>query len=318
MKKFVSIVAPTFNEEENVKELYDRVRIVMQSEVNYDYELLIIDNNSSDKTVSILKSIAKKDKRLKVIVNSRNFGHIRSPYWGITQSSGDATIYLASDLQNPPEFIPEFLRHWEQGSKVVLAVNSDSNDRFLYSFLRKMFYKVLDKISDVNLTRGTSGFGLYDRVVIDLVREVNDPYPYLRGLVDEIGYQIKLIHFDLPKRKRGLSKNNFSTVYDLAMLGMVSHSKVPLRIASFLGILIGLFSLLTGFIFLILKILFWDNFVAGIAPFAIISFMFLGVLLISIGILGEYVGSILTYVKNRPIVVEKERINFPNNAKNKL
>jgi dolichol-phosphate mannosyltransferase len=306
----VSIVSPCFNEEENVDELYRRTIASISKLDNYQFEFIFIDNASTDGTVAQLKKLASEDPRVKIIVNTRNFGHIRSPYYGMMQSSGAATIYLASDLQDPPELIPEFVRSWEEGYKVVMAVKPASRSHALTHALRRSYYRVLDGISDVTLVSDSTGFGLYDKVVLDKIRQINDPYPYFRGLICELGYKIKTIQFTQPRRQRGITKNNFYTLYDIAMLGMVSHSKMPIRMVAFLGFILGFLSFLAAVIFLILKLMFWYYFPVGIAPIVIAVFFLFGVQLFFIGIIGEYIGSIHTYVQHKPVVVEKERINF--------
>jgi glycosyltransferase involved in cell wall biosynthesis len=309
-KKLISIVTPCYNEEDNIAELYQRVSDVLSKYSQYDFEFLFIDNASTDDTVKKLKEIAANDKHVKIIVNNRNFGHIRSPYWGIIQSTGDATIYLASDLQDPPELIPQFIKEWENGYKVVLATKSVSQTGFFFHRLRKAYYNLLNGISDVSHTKDSTGFGIYDKIVLNKIREINDPYPYLRGLISELGYEVKTIPFNQIRRLRGISKNNFYTLYDIAMLGIISHSLVPLRLASFIGIFLGGVSVLLAFVFLGLKLLFWDSIPMGVAPIVIGLFFMVGILFVFIGILGEYIGAIHTYVQKRPIVVEKERINF--------
>ncbi|MHB8741985.1 MAG: glycosyltransferase family 2 protein [Sulfuricaulis sp.] len=309
-KRLLSVISPCYNEEGNVEELYQRVSKVLSQYTLYEFEYLFIDNASTDGTVDILKKIAANDKRIKIIVNTRNFGHIRSPYWGLIQTRGDATIYLASDLQDPPELIPEFIRYWEEGYKLVMATKPVSKGAAWIHALRKTYYRFLDGISDISMVADSTGFGLYDREVLDYVRKIEDPYPYLRGLICELGYEIKTIPFTQPRRLRGISKNNFYTLYDIAMLGIVSHSKVPIRIAAFTGFAMGILSLLAAIVFLILKLLFWSSFPLGIAPIVIGMFFMFGILMLFIGILGEYIGAIHTYVQKRPTVVEKERINF--------
>ena len=309
-KKLINMISPCYNEELNVVELYRRVCAVMEGLNDYEFEYVFIDNASTDRTVANLRDIAAGDHRVKVIVNNRNFGHIRSPYWGILQTRGEATIYLASDLQDPPEMIPELLRGWEEGYKVVMAVKPVSECNWLTHFARRSYYYLLDKISGIPLTSHTTGFGLYDAQVIEQLRKINDPYPYLRGLIDELGYLMKTIQFVQPRRIRGVTKNNFYTLYDAAMLGIVSHSMVPLRVASFLGIITGGLSIIAALGVLMAKMIWWDRFAAGLAPIGILLFFILGLVLTSIGLLGEYVGAIHTYIKNRPIVVERERINF--------
>lgn len=309
-KILLSIVTPCYNEEENVEELYRRVKSAIAGLSDYEFELIFIDNHSQDATVAKLKRLAALDSTVKVIINTRNFGHIRSPYYGILQSRGAATIYLASDLQDPPELIPEFVAQWQEGFKLVMAVKPVSQGIAWLHALRKAYYRFVDKISDINLVADSTGFGLYDREVLDQLRQINDPYPFLRGLICELGYEVKTIAFDQPRRQRGISKNNFYTLYDIAMLGIVSHSKVPIRIAAFVGFALGAMSVLAAFVFLVLKILYWNSFPLGTAPIVIGLFFLFGIQLIFIGILGEYVGSIHAYLQRRPIVVEKERINF--------
>lgn len=309
-RPLLSIVTPCYNEEDNVDELYAQVKAAIANQTKYDFELIFIDNHSLDNTVAKLKKLAEKDPMVKVIINTRNFGHIRSPYYGILQSSGEATIYLASDLQDPPELIPEFIRYWEEGYKLVMAVKPISKGVAWVHALRKAYYRFLDDISDITLVSDATGFGLYDREVLDHLRKIDDPYPFLRGLICELGYEIKTIPFEQPRRLRGISKNNLYTLYDIAMLGIVSHSKVPIRIAAFAGFALGLISMLVAIVYVVLKLLFWDSFPLGMAPVVIGLFFLFGIQLMFIGILGEYIGSIHSYVQRRPVVVEKERINF--------
>ncbi len=306
----ISIVTPCFNEEENVDELYRRVKASVSNIDKYAFEFIFIDNHSEDNTVAKLKALAANDPTVKIIVNTRNFGHIRSPYYGILQSQGVATIYLASDLQDPPEMIPEFIRYWEEGYKLVMATKPHSQGSAWIHSLRQSYYRFLDGISDISVVSDSTGFGLYDKEVLDHLRTIDDPYPFLRGLICELGYEIKTIPFTQPRRLRGISKNNFYTLYDIAMLGIVSHSKVPIRIMAFAGLALGAISLLVAMVFLVLKLLYWDSFPMGIAPAVIGLFFLFGIQLMFIGILGEYIGTIHTYVQRRPIVVEKERVNF--------
>jgi glycosyltransferase involved in cell wall biosynthesis len=309
-RTLLSIVTPCYNEEENVDELYTQVKAAIAGQTKYEFELIFIDNHSQDGTVAKLKKLAEKDPMVKIIVNTRNFGHIRSPYYGILQSSGAATIYLASDLQDPPELIPEFIRYWEEGYKLVMAIKPVSKGIAWVHALRKAYYRFLDGISDITLVVDATGFGLYDREVLDHLRQIDDPYPFLRGLICELGYEIKTIPFAQPRRLRGISKNNLYTLYDIAMLGIVSHSKVPIRIAAFAGFALGMLSVIAAIVFLILKLLYWDSFPMGIAPVVIGMFFMFGILMLFIGILGEYIGAIHTHIQRRPVVVEKERINF--------
>jgi dolichol-phosphate mannosyltransferase len=310
MSKLISILTPCFNESGNVEELYARICKSIDSLTQYDFEMIFIDNSSEDNTVEILNKMAAKDHRIKIIVNQRNFGYLRSPYWGMMQTQGMATIAMSSDLQDPPELIPLFLDEWERGWKVVLATKPVSYTNPLLHFIRRLYYKMLDSISDIKLVRDATGFGLYDKEVLDQVRKIADPYPYLRGMICEFGYPIKTLSFEQPQRKSGKSKNNFYILFDLAMLGIVSHSMLPLRLATFVGIGFGVFSFMIGAYYLLMKLLYWDAFVLGLAPLVIGFFFVSSLLLIFIGLLGEYIASIHTFVRNRPIVIEKERINF--------
>lgn len=309
-KKIISIVSASYNEASNIEELYRRIVSVTETLVEYDFEYLFIDNASTDGTQNKLRELAKDNKNVKVIINTRNFGHIRSPYYGVLQSSGDATIYLASDLQDPPELISSFIEEWENGFKIVLATKPRSQTSIVTHTMRKVYYNFLVNISDVPHIKNATGFGLFDRVVLEKIREINDPYPYFRGMLVELGYKIKTIDFEQPLRLSGFSKNNFCSLYDNTTLGIISHSKLPIRIASFLGFAIGGLSIITAITFIILKIVFWDSFQHGIAAIVIGMFFLFGLMFIFIGLLGEYIGSIHTYLQNRPVVVEKERINF--------
>lgn len=308
--KKISIISPCFNEEDNIGELYSRVSQVMDAHPEYQFELLLIDNASTDRTVERIREIIARDARVKAIVNMRNFGHIRSPYWGILQTTGDATVYLASDLQDPPELIPQFLEQWEKGWQVVLAVKPVSQTNFLVHRLRKMYYGLLQRISEVEIVQDCTGFGLYDQRVIKELRKIQDPYPFLRGLICELGFPIATIAFAQPRRLRGITKNNFYSLFDIAMLGIISHSKVPLRLATFFGLVLGFLSFGVALYYTIMKLLYWESFPMGLAPLTIGFFLFMSLVFIFIGLLGEYIASIHTYVQHRPIVIEKERINF--------
>lgn len=309
-KKLISLVSPCFNEGENVDELCRRIKAQMESLPQYDWEHILIDNASVDDTVLRIKAIARADKRVKLIVNCRNFGHLRSPMHAIFQSKGDAIIFLASDLQDPPELIPDFIRKWEEGYKVAIGVKPTTKDGLLMRMARGAYYKTIGKISDVKQIPNFTGFGLYDRVVIDRVRRLDDPYPYFRGLIAEFGYEYATITFHQPPRVRGITTNNAYSLYDFAMLGLTSHSKVPIRLATFAGFSLSGLSMLIALGYLIAKLAFWDSFAFGMAPVLIGMFFFASVQLFFIGIIGEYIASIHTHVKKRPLVIEKERINF--------
>lgn len=310
MKPLVSIVTACFNEAENVEELVQRIRDVMSLEKKYSYEHILIDNASTDNTVQKLRKIADKDKHVKVIVNSRNFGHIRSPYYAILQSTGDATISMASDLQDPPEMIHSYLRKWEEGFKVVLAVKTTSQEAWLMFRIRKMYYWFIDKLSEVPQVHNATGTGLYDKVVIKALRSISDPYPYFRGLISELGFRSTQINFDQPRRVRGVSANNFMTLYDMAMLAVTKHSKLPLRLLTIFGFISAFLSLGVSAGFLIAKLILWNSFDAGVAPLIVGVFFFGALQMLFIGILGEYVAAILTQSRNLPLVIEEERINF--------
>ncbi|HEX3043589.1 MAG TPA: glycosyltransferase [Bacillota bacterium] len=310
--KRISIVTPCYNEEENVGLLYEKVKEVMGKLEDYSYEHIFIDNASEDKTVPILKEIAARDPKVKIIVNSRNFGHIRSPYHALLQATGDAVISVVADLQDPPELIPTFLKKWEEGYKIVIGVKKNSEESPLFFAVRKMYYNLVSKLSEIKLVKNFTGFGLYDKKIIEILRQVNDPYPYFRGLICDIGFERAEIEYIQPVRKRGFTKNNFYTLYDIGMLGITNHSKVPLRLAAMLGFGVAILSLLVALIYLIAKLIFWNSFNLGTAPLVIGLFFFSSVQLFFSGILGEYIGAIHTQVLNRPLVVEKERVNFEN------
>ena len=309
--KLITVLTPCYNEEENVREVYERVKTVFETTLkDYDYEHLFIDNASLDRTVTILKDIAHTDKRVRLIVNARNFGQIRSPMHALFQARGDAVIGIVADLQDPPEMIAEYVAKWEEGYKIVIGVKRKTEDTPLFSWIRHLYYELIHHLSDVDQVKNATGSGLYDRTFVDIVKKMDDPYPYFRGLIGEIGFERAEIPYDQPIRKRGITKNNFYTLYDMAMLGITNYSKIPLRLAVFTGFGIGCLSLLTAFIYFIYKLLFWKSFQVGMAPLVIGIFFFSAVQLFFIGILGEYIGAIHTQVLKRPLVVEKERINF--------
>ena len=316
-KKKISISSGCYNEEGNLQEWYDRLIKMFSQFPQYDYEIIIADNCSTDRSREILRSIAAKDKNFKVIFNSNNFGHIRSPYNAFLQTTGDATILMCSDLQDPPEKITEFINKWESGYKVIVAVKSDSKENYLMHMIRKFYYKLLHKIADSGKTiQNFIGFGLYDRKFMDALKLYKDPYPYFRGLVSEIGFKRAEIEFVQEKRKYGKTKNNFFTLYDMAMTGFVNHSKLPLRLAVFLGFILAGLSMLIAFGYLVYKLMYWDTFNLGLAPLVVGLFFFSGVQLIFIGIIGEYIGAIYTQVKNKPLAIEDEKLNFDTPADN--
>lgn len=309
MKK-ISIVSGCYNEEDNLEEFFKRTIAAIQEAGSYEWEIIVIDNHSTDGSREILKKYAAQNQRIKAIFNNRNFGHIRSPYHGILQGRGDAVIFLASDLQDPPEMIKQFVAAWEGGAKVVAAIKNESEESPLFFLARKTYYNIVAKLSDVDLLKNFTGCGLYDQSVIEHLRNMQDPYPYFRGQISELGFAVHKIPFVQPTRKRGFSKNNFYTLYDIAMLGFTNHTKIPLRLASMLGFITSLLSFLVGLIYLILKLVLWQNFTIGLAPVVVGLFFMGSVQLLFIGILGEYIGAIHTKVTKRPLVVEAERINF--------
>ena len=313
-RKRISIVSGCYNEAENVEELCRQIRRVMAGEPAYDYEHILIDNASTDNTVAILKTIAAQDKRVKIIVNMRNFGHIRSPYHALLQARGEAVIGMASDLQDPPELIPQLLRHWESGNFIVAAIKTRSQEsRWKYG-LRSFYYRLIGKLASVDMLEHFTGFGLFDRKVIDALRSLHEPYPYFRGLISDLGFPVARVAFTQAPRLHGKTKTNFLVLFDLALQGMTNHTKIPLRLATLLGFTTAAFSVLAGFGYLIAKLIFWNTFSAGQAPVVIGVFFIGSVQLFFLGLVGEYVGTMFTYVQNRPLVVEKERINFDDAA----
>jgi glycosyltransferase involved in cell wall biosynthesis len=309
--KTISVVTPCFNEEGNVREVYERVRDLMLRLGRYRYEHIFIDNASRDTTFTVLSEIAAADANVKVIRNARNFGHVRSPMHALLQTRGDAVIVLMSDLQDPPEVLAQLLEQWEKGIPIVIAVKNQSRESAPMFLVRKLFYRLIHHISDdIETYENFTGFGLYDRQVIDLVRQFGDPYPYFRGMIAEIGLPHTEVQYEQQRRKSGKSKNNFYTLYDLAMLGITKLSKVPLRLVTFSGFAGSLLSMLGGMAYFAYKLLFWHEFTLGIAPIAIGMFFLGSLQLLFMGIIGEYVGNIHTQVHNRPLVVERERLNF--------
>jgi glycosyltransferase involved in cell wall biosynthesis len=309
-RRLISVVTPCYNEEGNAREMYTAVKDIFRALPQYEYEHIFIDNGSKDATASILRELAAADPAVKVILNTRNFGHIRSPYHAILQSRGDATIGMAADFQDPPELIPRFLEQWEAGYKIVLGVKEQAEERGLFYAIRGRYYRLLRQISDADIIQQATGFGLYDRVVVDALKRIDDPYPFFRGLLAEVGYDVARVPFKQPIRKRGVTSQNFFTLYDIAFLGIVHHSKVPLRIATMTGFALAALSMLAAFGYLVAKLLFWNQFELGLAPILIGFFFMSSVQLFFVGIVGEYIGSIWTQVRHHPHVFEKERLNF--------
>jgi glycosyltransferase involved in cell wall biosynthesis len=310
----ITVLTPCFNEAENVDALYERVRAVFATLPEYRYEHLFIDNASTDATLEKLRTIAARDRAVKVIVNTRNFGHVRSPYYALLQCRGDAVIGMAADLQDPPELIPQFLARWREGYKVVLGVKAASEESAVLFAIRRLGYRVIDALSEVKQVRNNTGFGLFDKTFVDVLRRLPDPYPYFRGIVAELGFKYATIPYTQPQRVRGVTKNNLYRLYDLGVQGIVNHSKIPLRLATIVGFISSVVSLAAAFVYFVMKMVFWYRLPIGVAPVIIGLFCVASVQLFFLGVLGEYVGSIYTQVRNRPLVIEQERINFEEDA----
>jgi glycosyltransferase involved in cell wall biosynthesis len=309
--KRICVMTPCYNEETNVRAIYQAVRNVFAGLAGrYDYEHLFVDNASTDGTVAIVKELGATDPRVKLIVNTRNFGAIRSHHHGLLQAGGDAVVFLVADLQDPPAMILDFIRKWEEGFKIVIGVKTQSEESAAMFAVRKVYYNLASRLSEVELVKNFMGFGLYDREVIETFRKFEDTYPYFRGLVSEVGYPIYRFEYTQNRRKRGITSTNFYVLYDLAMLGITNHSKVPLRMATLLGFATACLSLLVAAGYFVAKLVFWNYFTLGVAPLIIGMFFFGSVQLFFIGIIGEYIGAIHTQVMKRPLVVEKERFNF--------
>ncbi len=307
--KLISIVTPCFNEEQNIEKLCLEVEKIFKN-LNYKYEHIVIDNKSTDKTRNILKSLAQKNKNLKLILNSKNFGHIRSPYYAMLQSSGDAVILLSADFQDPLELIPDLIDKWKNGNKVVMLKRKSSSENFFMTFVRNSFYKLISKIGETNLVENTTGSGIYDKDIIMSLKQINDPYPYFRGLITELTDSIGVIEFHQPLRRYGNTKNNFYSLYDLAILGIIKHSKIPVRVMIIFGFISSLICLFISVLYFFLKIIFWSKFSLGLAPLIIGIFGLASLQILMLGILGEYVILILTHSRNLPLVIEEDRINF--------
>jgi len=310
LKRTITILMPCFNEVDNVDELVEAIIQVGKKIPEIKINHLFIDNASTDGTIEKLRILSAKYPHIQVILNNRNYGHIRSPMHGLFQAEGDAVVLMASDFQDPPELILDFISKLMEGYKVVIGIKESSDESVLLSMVRNFYYRLINRLSDTSLIKNFTGFGLYDREVIEILRSIEDPYPYFRGLISELGFETARVNFKQPIRKRGITKNNFYTLYDIALLGITNHSKVPLRLATFSGFLFSFFSFLVGLGYFIYKLIFWDRFELGMAPLVIGIFFFSAVQLFFIGIIGEYVGSIHTQTLKRPLVIEKERINF--------
>ena len=310
--KTISVVTPCYNEEGNVLELYERVRAVMAKIGRYEYEHIFIDNRSTDNTFVILKQIASADPNVKIIRNTRNFGHLRSPFHALMMARGDAVISLMSDLQDPPEVLEQLIAEWERGTPIVVAIKHESHENPLMYWIRGRYYKLVRSISSIETYEHFTGFGLYDRKVMEMIKQFPDPYPFFRGMIAEIGLQHGEVFYTQQRRKSGKTKNNWFSLYDLGILGLTTLSKVPLRLATFTGFVGAALSFLSGLAYFIYKLLFWTRFSVGMAPL-VLGVFFLGSLqMLFLGVIGEYVGNIFTQVQARPHVFEDERVNFEN------
>ena len=310
MKK-ISVLIPTYNEEENVKPISEAVIGVLQKDLpEYDYEIVFIDNCSHDATRPILREMCKNNQKIKAIFNAKNFGQFNSPYYGMLQTTGDCTVLLCADFQDPVEMIPVFVREWEKGFKIVIGQKTSSKENPVMYFLRSCYYKMIKKFSEVEQIEHFTGFGLYDRSFIEVLKDLDDPTPFLRGVVAELGYKQKIVPYEQQERKAGKTHNNFYSLYDAAMLSFTSYTKIGLRLATFIGTICGGISFLIAIIYLILKLIYWDRFVAGMAPVLIGMFLLGSVQLIFIGLMGEYILSMNARIMKRPLVIEEERLNF--------
>ncbi|MBQ0060061.1 MAG: glycosyltransferase [Lachnospiraceae bacterium] len=315
VRKKISVVIPTYNEQENVEAMTQTVTDIMVNELpQYDYEIIYIDNHSKDRTKELLRQICSKDPHVKAIFNARNFGQMRSPVHGLKQAYGDCVVRLNADFQDPPSMIPTFVKEWEKGTKIVIGVKTKTDEGKFMAFMRRRYYKLLGKITEIDHIENFTGFALLDKAFVDVVRGIHDPMPYLRGMIAEFGYEYVAVPYERPARRAGKSKNNYYSLYDVAMVGITSYSKVPLRIATFMGFGIAGLSVVIGLVYLVLKLIFWNMFRAGMAPMLIGMFFLGAVQIIFIGLLGEYILSINTRVLNRPLVVEEERLNFEDNT----
>ena len=313
-KKKVSIMVPCYNEEENVVPISQAIVAQMNQLPQYDYEILFIDNCSTDNTRPLIREICAKNKKIRAIFNVKNFGQFNSPFYGLCQTSGDCTISICADFQDPVEMIPTFLKYWEEGYQIVHGVKTSSRESKVMYRLRSIYYKMIKKYSSVEQIEHFTGFGLYDRSFINVLRNLKDPTPFIRGIVAELGGKRKEIPYEQPQRRAGKTHNNWYSLYDAAMLSFTSYTKIGLRMATFLGVGVAFLSLLVALVYLVLKLCNWSNFVAGTAPIVIGMFFLGAVQLIFLGIIGEYILSMNQRLMNRPLVVEEERINFDDDG----
>lgn len=312
-KKTISVMIPTYNEEENVQAIYEAVVAEFANNLpNYDYEILFAENKSTDRTRDIIRDICVKDRGVKAILNAKNFGQFNSPYHALLQTSGECTILLCADFQDPVEMIHQFVEEWEKGYKIVIGKKTRSKESRILYFLRGLYYKLIHKMSSVEMIEQFTGFALYDRSFVDTLRKLKDPIPFIRGIVAELGPEYKAIEYTQPQRRAGKTHNNFYTLYDAAMLSFTSYTKIGLRLVTFLGFFIAFISFLIGIGFMVAKLAFWDRFAAGYAPILIVVSLLGGIQLCSLGFLGEYIMGMNTRIMNRPLVIEEERLNFPD------
>lgn len=310
-KKTISVVLPSYNEEGNIEQIYIEILKLFKSQLKkYNYEILFIDNDSKDNTRSIIRKICKKDKNAKAIFNAKNFGQFNSPYYGLLNTSGDAVISMASDFQDPVDMLPKFIEAWEKGYKIAVGIRKTSTDNIILSKIKKLYYNLIDKFSNIDQIKMFTGFGLYDKDFIDILKKLDDPTPFLRGIVAEIGFKRKEIFFEQGKRKSGKTSNNFYSLYDAAMLSFTSYTKIGLRLATFFGAIVFIISFVVAIVYFVMKIIWWDRFQAGMIPM-LLGMLFLGsIQILFIGIIGEYVLAINQRTMHRPLVIEEERINF--------
>lgn len=310
MKK-ISVVIPCYNEEANIKKISEDLVNLFEKELSsYTYELIFIDNDSKDKSREIIREICKGNENIKAIFNARNFGQFNSPYYGLLQARGNAVILIAADFQEPISMIPKYIKEWEEGYKIVIGVKKKSKENKFMYFVRSLYYKLIKRLSDIDQIEHFTGFGLYDETFIEILKKLDDPTPFLRGIVAEIGFKRKEIPYEQEQRRAGNTSNNFYSLYDAALLSITSYTKIGLRLATFIGIFSASISFIISIIYLILKLLYWDRFLAGIAPLTI-GMLFLGsIQIFFIGMIGEYILTINQRMMKRPLVIEEERINF--------
>ncbi|MDO4482998.1 MAG: glycosyltransferase family 2 protein [Clostridia bacterium] len=315
-KKTITVMIPTYNEEDNARPIYQAVKEVMERDLPmYDYVIMFIDNRSTDRTREIIRAICTEDKHVRAILNVRNFGQFNSPYYGLTHAPGDCCISLCADFQDPVDMIPVFVHEWEKGAKIVCAQKTASKENKVMYFLRSCYYKILRKVSSVDIIENFTGFGLYDRKFLDVLASLNDPTPFYRGLVAELGFDRVMVPYPQERRRAGKTHNNWFTLYDAAMLSFTSYTKIGLRLPAILGFVLSILSLVVALFYLICKLIWWDMFPAGSAPALIGTFFIGSVQLFFIGVMGEYILAMNERLKNRPLVVEQERINFEEEKK---